>query len=476
MFSSAKVLLVILVSLFLLSGVFVSPTSVNTRSYAQSSDSSQPWHQGTNESTPQVDVNYTQQFSQGVTETTNETSDLLSGGMTLRYMDGTGEMIALTTTYAFTQGGINMSDDQVLNWSDVFNAGINLNTWATVNKTAIGTIYSFMGFDIVNGTANQFNLTRNNLDFGNNTCPGCFDYSVNNIIGSINYANASSISIGAVSLSTANTTYDGNTLTESIAKFNVTVDALMSDLPLPPIPPQMQNLTDDVPVPVVLMFTVIHDTAQTNIKYGVSINWNATKAFPVAKENGDIPGHELYPANFTTGDNFSLVAQDRLSFAYGSSQNTMVNLPTFSSDALNDSAIYYVNNTQLCKEQFPTNFTMLGSSQLYNTTRDYIPVSWQTTWNQSSIFVVFGGFKYNESSGFMFDPAVITPNSVSVINNPNPNPNNTNPTTYSSAGGSKNNNPSNLSGSLSVIIPVAVVVAIAAGTVVVVKRRSSSKS
>ncbi len=436
------------------------------------------WHEGTNVSTPQIDVSYFEHFTEGATTYSNQSNDIMVGDMVFNYPDGTGEMVLFGLTYTFAPGGLNMTTNQVLNWSKVTTAGVSYNTWSNVNGTPVSTLYTFTGFDIVNGSANDFNLTRS--DGPNDS----FYYNINNIIGSLNYENSSSITIGAVSLSTVNATYDGQTLTESIAKFNITLEAQISDLPLPPEPPSLGNFTaSSVPVPVVMMFTITHDTAQTEIKYGLDVNWSAVQAFPTATEYPNNP-NPFSPGALKTGDNFSLVAQDRLSFGYTAPGGMTSTVATFSTDSGNDSAIYVVNGTELCRELFATNYTAIGSSEVYNTTRVYLPISWQSTWNQSSMFVVIGGFQYNESSGFAFDPAVIMPNSV---NNP------VMTTSTSSSGGTSSGHPSVSSSVTSsssqspehsssapfpimTVVPVAgVVAAIVAGSLLFASRRKTKR-
>lgn len=403
--------------------------------------------------------------------TSNQTNNLLVADMSLNYPDGTGESVLFGITYSFAPGGLNMSTDQVLNWSMISDAGFSMNTWGNANGTAVSTLYSFMGFDIVNGSADNFNLTRTN---GPNDS---YFYSINDIIGSLNYANSSSITIGQVSLSSLNVSSGGQTLAESIAKFNVTFDAQLSDLPLPPVPMGYQNFSSSsVPVPVVMMFQITHDTAQTEIKYGLDVNWSAVQAFPTASYTPNNPNPPVLGA-LMTGDNFSLVAQDRLDFSYGGSSNSVA---TFSSDAQNDSAIYVVNGTELCRELFPTNYTDLSSGLLYNTTRDYLPISWQSTWNQSSMFVVIGGFKYNDSSGFSFDPAVIMPNSVTSQPGPSPGSSQTMSTAASSTMASSNTESSSNSvqakssfDPIVIIVPAVAILVVAAGVAIFLKRRKA---
>jgi uncharacterized membrane protein YkvI len=64
----------------------------------------------------------------------------------------------------------------------------------------------------------------------------------------------------------------------------------------------------------------------------------------------------------------------------------------------------------MCKELLTTQYTINGSSQVYNTTRIYVQNAvHDQNGNVSSIYVVFDGFKYGQSTGLSFDPAVITP-------------------------------------------------------------------
>jgi hypothetical protein len=406
-------------------------------------------------------------YGTGPNINSNQTLDRLDADMVLNYQDGTGETVLFGVSYSFAQGGMDLSTHQVLNWSKVVDAGLTLLNNAVVNGTSLGTMYTFMGFDVVNGTASQFSLTKN---YPNGSDPNSFSYSVNNIVGSINYANATSIQIGAVNLSTANTTSNGKTMTVSIAKFNVTVDALMSNLSLPPTSPGVQqnaNSSNDI-VPVVLMFQVTHDTVQTEIKYGVSVDWSNSNAFPTATiKSTNLPNPpSLIPGALKDGDNFSLVAADRLSFGYGranGANTTYTYATTFTTDSQNDSAIYLVNGTQLCRELFPTSYSINENPKVINTTRDYVPVSFQSTWNESSMFIVYGGFKYNESTGFTFDPVVITPNSVSS-------------NTVSTSSHLKTTNGPNEPNWLQVLIPVGLVITVAiAATMIMLRRRSGMK-
>ena len=107
--------------------------------------------------------------------------------------------------------------------------------------------------------------------------------------------------------------------------------------------------------------------------------------------------------------NYSLVAQDLLMFTFGRNGQEVKD---FSTDDGNDTAIYFVNNTALCKELFTTTYTVNGTHS-YETKRIYErDANFDVNGAASSVFVVFGGFQYGISSNFSFDPVIITPNSA----------------------------------------------------------------
>jgi hypothetical protein len=365
------------------------------------------WYTGANESTPPVDVNYSQFMPQ---------ADTLDRSMTLWYGNGVTR-VSMHFVYWFNPGGINDSassypnyNPQVLDWTQLNGISFTLaDDGSLASTTAWGTTYSFSGFDIINGTAQQLSLN----EVGNSTD---YAYMLNNQVGSISYANCSAAAIGPVTLDTENTTYNGNALTDSIATFNVTLDAQIINCQLtaagpntPTLPPH-QTLSN---VPITLMFQVTENSAYTAYKYGVNVDWSADTAFPTTGLNN--------------GDSFSLVTADSLGFGITQDAVAQPFVSFFSTDANNDSAIYSVNGTEVCQEIFPLNYTINGGSQTYNTTRLYVPVQnyVQSTdpsqaRNSSIMYVCFDGFKYNQSTGFSFDPTVITYNSASGTSSPSP--------------------------------------------------------
>jgi len=391
------------------------------------------WETGTNQSTSLAGVNYIEYMPQ---------ANILQRSMELSYPSQS--RLGLNILYTFNPGGMNDSassypnyNPQVLNWTQLNGISLSLSENGNYNGLGWGSTYEFDGFDIVNGTAQQLSLHQ----VGNSTN---YAYMLNNIVGSIWYANCSAAEIGPVTLTSENAKYNGTAMTDSIATFNVTLDAqIINTQMVRPGPggmeiPPHQTLND---VPVVLTFQVTENSAYTAYKYGVNVDWSADNAFPTTGLNN--------------GDSFTLVSFDNLGFETSQSSTSPIqNIFFFSTDAQNDSAIYSVNGTELCQELFPLNYTINGSSETYNTTRiyakyqNYNQISALNVTGNSDMFVGFGGFNYNETSGFSFDPTVITYSSASnsspsptPTQNPTPTPSSTSSTSGSSSTPSPSTSP-----------------------------------
>jgi hypothetical protein len=350
--------------------------------------SNNDWHEGMNQSTSQVDVTYTTEYSTIMGATNTMPLGLFSQNMQLTYNDGSDAKVVFEIHCVFDQGGLDVSNKKVLDWNKLNHIELIMHSESMVNGTWTSTMYNFQGFVIVSGNAGDLSLSKVN-DGGNSF------YAINNVIGSISYwSNAAKI--GEVMLSTEQYTFNGETLQESVATFNVTINSMLSNLAL-----GNSGIETQTPVPTVLTFQVTHKATDTEYKYGANIDWSGAKAFPTMP-------------SLTTGQNFSLVAQDLLSYSYSTEPGGKVtSLSTFSTNANNDSAIYFLNGTEVCREQLTTQYTMDGSSQVHNTTRIYMENAIQSdAGSASSIYVVFDGFRYNESTGLAFDPAVIMPNSI----------------------------------------------------------------
>lgn len=339
------------------------------------------WHDGTNQSTPSVTVTYTENYSM-VDQPINNTMTqmyLLQRFMWLQYNDNTGARVGFELHCVFYPGGINLSKQKVVDWNKLYNIELILHSETWEYNRTVGTMYSFQGFDIVKGNASDVSLVR--ISQGN----GSYFYALNNTIGSISYW-TNFANIGNVSLSTGANN-------ESIAKFDVSVDAYIGN----GSSAGYQSNLSQTPVSTVFSFTVTHNLTATEYKYGANIDWSASKAFPTR-----VP--------MKTGEYYSLVAKDLLMFYVG---GTNGEVKQFSTDIGNDTAMYSMNDHTLCKELFTTNYKIDNGSNILNTTRIYVGTSSHDQYgNVSSVFVVFGGFTYGNSSSLSFDPAVITPNSL----------------------------------------------------------------
>ncbi len=377
---------VLVVAIVLFSGfLFSAPQPLNpvlagTQPYIAPQSYSN-WHAGTNQSTPLVTVTYAENYStisQPINNTLTQMS-LLQRFMWLQYNDNTGARVGFELHCVFYPGGINVSDQKVIDWSKLYNIELILHSETWEDNRTIGTMYSFRGFDIVQGNASNVSLVK--ISEGN----GSFFYTVNNSIGSISYW-TNYASIGNVFLSTG-------TSNESIAHFNISINATIGN---GASQGYQSNITQD-PISAVFSFTVTHNLTSTQYKYGANVDWSSAKSFPTA-----VP--------MKSGETYSLVAKDLLMFYVG---GTNGEVKQFSTDAANDTAIYNWSNQTMCKELLTTSYYIDNGSVLHNTTRIYVADSSHDQFgNVSSVFVVFSGFSYGNSSSLSFDPAVITPNTL----------------------------------------------------------------
>ena len=196
--------------------------------------------------------------------------------------------------------------------------------------------------------------------------------------------------MGAVNLTTRDYSYEGRSLKESIATFNLSINAVIVD---------SFNWTY---VPVVLSFRVTHNVTKNTYKYGADIDWSAAKDFPCL-------------GALSTGDNFSLVAND--AFGVGINHDISdveggVQLGNYTMNAENDTAIFLLDGVEYARE-YMTKTYLINGTELHNTTRIFIFNGTHSEDNftafASTTFVIFDGFKYNVSLGFEFDPFVVVP-------------------------------------------------------------------
>ncbi len=336
------------------------------------------WHTDSSQITPEVDVTYTYEYKTTI-DPTHE-ADLLQT-MTLNYKDGTGSSVGFQNVLQFFAGGLDVTNELVLDWDKLRYIEPTLLTTTTINNENVQSRSKFNGFDIVKGSSQDIKMAQSYSDAND------WNYVINDTIylGKIEFANRTT-TIGDVILSTRNYTHNSLELKESIADFNVTIDATIG------------NSTTIYNITAILNVHVVHNITYTDYKYGVVIDWDAYKDFPT-----NIP--------INTGDQFFLVAQDRLNVGPGTWQ-----IGTFDINNANDTAIFNYQGTEYARQFLTTEYSINGTTPLQDTNRIYYALSAHSELygDFSRVFVCFDGFKYNQSTGLTFDPRVLLPISAVV--------------------------------------------------------------
>ncbi|TXT64561.1 MAG: hypothetical protein BAJALOKI3v1_190001 [Promethearchaeota archaeon] len=153
---------------------------------------------------------------------------------------------------------------------------------------------------------------------------------------------------------------------------------------------------NNVSIPVIFRFEISHTPDFTKYKYGMNLNWTKVKDF-------------ANKANLQTGDTFCLISKDGLQMSIYEPEQ--VGFFSFETNSKNDTAYFRRNNYTLSQFEFTTNYTIIRNGELNaytnETVRKYFRDAGNDTVdhsNESKIFVIYDGFKYNISSGFEFDP------------------------------------------------------------------------
>ena len=325
------------------------------------------WHEEDNKSTTEVDVTYSE--SMGFEEASG--LDMLEQRMAINYKDGTNAAAGFATGLKFSEGGV--IGGMVENWSKVIYTEPTFYSDTPISGQNVAANYKFNGFEIYKGNSA-------NIDLCNITLSGGWALKLNESkrIGMINIL-TKNYKIGVVTLSTTEALYEGNMVTQSIAEFDIFVNATIG------------NYTSTHDTQVIYKFEVRHMINETRYKFGVDINWTGYEDFPT----------EL---NMNFGDEYFLVANDRLSVGF---ETFAIN--TFYSNAENDTAIFKHEDEEICRQYFTTAFKINLTGSDTNTHRLYL----QNYTNQgglgSRVFVFFDGFKYGQSNGISYDPMIVVP-------------------------------------------------------------------
>jgi hypothetical protein len=325
------------------------------------------WHEEGNKSTTEVDVLYIESI--GFEEASSQ--DMLEQRMMLHYKDGTNAEAGFATGLKFKDGGI--VGGVVEDWSKVnYTEPTFYSTSPLPNKT-VGANYKFNGFEIYKGNSTSIDLENVSLSGG-----WALKLDYYKRIGVIDVL-AKNYKVGAVTLSTNEVLYEGSMVTQSIAEFDIIVNATIG------------NSTHAHDLQVVYKFEVRHMINETRYKFGVDINWTGYEDFPT----------EL---NMNPGDEYFLVASDRLSVHIET-----IPINTFYSNAENDTAIFKFEDEEICRQYFTTAFKINLTGSDTSTSRLYLQNYTTQGGYGSRTYVFFDGFKYGQSNGIRYDPEVVVP-------------------------------------------------------------------
>ena len=327
------------------------------------------WHVEDNKSTAEVDVTYTESLGVDVASGL----DMLEQRMGMNYKDGTDANAGFATGLKFNDGGIDggVVDD----WSKINYTEPTFYSSSSISGQSMTTNYKFNGFEIYKGNSTSIDIINISLSEG-----WALKLDESKRIGVIDVL-LKNYKIGAITLTTNEVLYEGNMVTQSIAEFDVIVNATIG------------NSTQTYDTQVIYKFEVKHMINETRYKFGVDINWTGYEDFP----------SEL---NMNFGDEYFLVANDRLSVHLET-----FGINTFYSNAENDTAIFKNNDEEICRQYFTTAFKINLTGSDTNTRRIYLPnASYHSSGGfDSRVFVFFEGFRYGQSYGFSFDPTIVVP-------------------------------------------------------------------
>jgi hypothetical protein len=353
------------------------------------------WHEEGNKSTTEVNVGYREVFKVDV----DSGRDMIEQRMDISYTDGTNAVAGFVTRIKFDPDGV--VGGVVSNWSKAVGTEPTFSSSSDISNQTLIADYKFNGFGIYKGNSS-------NLALVNATDVDSWELTLDESakIGLIDL-NLKNYKVGAVTLSTTEVLYEGNMVNQSIAEFDIVVNATIG------------NTTHTHDTQVIYKFEVRHMINETKYKFGVDINWTGYEDFPT----------EL---NMNNGDEYLLVAFDRLGVAFGP-----LNIGTFYSNAENDTAIFKAGDEEICRQYFTTAFKINLTGSDTNTRRLYLQnVSYNSLGGyMSRVYVFFDGFRYGQSNGISYDPEIVVPCDYTPLQNgdgdPLPNPDDDNQISFS---------------------------------------------
>ena len=327
------------------------------------------WHEEDDKSTTEMDVTYTESIGG------DDGSGLamLEQRMDINYKDGTGANAGFATGLKFNDGGI--VGGVVEDWSKINDTEPTFYSGSTISNKTLGTNYKFNGFEIYKGNSTNIDIFNITLVEG-----WALKLDESKRIGVIDVLRKN-YKVGAVTLSTNEVLYGGNMVTQSIAEFDIIVNATIG------------NTTHTHNIQVIYKFEVKHMINETRYKFGVDIDWTGYEDFPT----------EL---NMNSGDEYLLVANDRLGVRFGDLETG-----TFYSNAENDTAIFIFEDEEICRQYFTTAFKINLTESDTSTSRIYLQnASYHSSGGYGSrVLVFFDGFRYGQSNSIRYDPMIIVP-------------------------------------------------------------------
>ncbi|MHA1273818.1 MAG: hypothetical protein ACTSQP_20215 [Promethearchaeota archaeon] len=354
----------------------INSNQSNLKLNVKSLPSNENWHKDDALSNDVVSITYTETLS----ESDEKQCDYFYyQTMLISFKDGTDTKVGFEFVNQFLKDGVDADKNTITDWDYLVYIEPTLIFESSVGPIFYQARYKFNGFYIVKGTVDD-------IEFENQTDDKSWYLTPKNIIGTIEFSNRS-IQIGDINIKTRD--YSGGIASkEVIINFDVYINATIGT---------GNNIRY---IPATLMVEVIHNINSTYYKYGVDVDWSKYKAFPTSE-------------NMSTGDDFCLVAYDRLNVGYGTGEITQ-----FTVNDEKDQAIFTQNGIEYARQDFTTHYDIKNNESNLETERIYYKAdSYDADMNRytSKVFVCFGGFKYNQSTGIEFDPAFIFPSGFGTI-------------------------------------------------------------
>ncbi|QEE14252.1 hypothetical protein DSAG12_00063 [Promethearchaeum syntrophicum] len=377
-----------LIFLILTSFSIINVKSINVSSIQNSGFDYDIWHMSDNLTTDYMDISYKQISRESVYG-----DDYLQRSIEIKFLDGTNSQFSYAIDLSFNDTGVDLENHAVLDWSKYNGISQYIETETGYGNLTIDTRYLFYGMAIGKGNASQIAL--GNYTWTNELGDDCWQLGQENESAFIDYGNKSVF--GEVIYETYNYTYENQEYKDIMIYFNVTMDGQIG------FENQMRYL------PIIMPIQIHHNVTETSYKYGFDMDFSEAKDFSTNSQ------HEL-----SDGDEYFLLQTDKLSVWYSIFNQEDAgpdgDINQFSSNENNDIAEFNVNGIPVY-QHFPTYYKLDNETSERETTRLYYEIGSKDPVYFSTMFLLFDGFKYNQTSRFYFDPKIIVPNILEKSSN-----------------------------------------------------------